>query len=138
MTSTNAEPHRSYSSLVTAQTSACLSWIPEFPWVQQTLAATALIARELAACFLLGAPQLRAPTLSCSQHGLFIQLDTPTHGSRRAMGPTVLLLVPWVPGTEFPTRPGGWPGQQPPSLFQNQSWMVQKQTKEGVGLHFRP
>lgn len=31
VSSTNTEPHRSYSSLVAAQTSACLSRMPEFP-----------------------------------------------------------------------------------------------------------
>lgn len=73
--STSTEPHRSYSSLVAAQTSACLSRMPEFPGASRHSLQQPL---SLGNCclFLLGPPQLPAPTLSCSQHVLFIQLET--------------------------------------------------------------
>lgn len=59
------------------------------------------------------------------------------------MGPAALALVPWVPGTQLPTRSRGCSGQQPPSLFQNQSCLPMeldgtKADLRGVRRHFRP
>ena len=60
-TSTNAEPRRSYSSLVPAQPSARPSRRAELPRVPPTLAAAALIAAELAACFCWALPSPLLP-----------------------------------------------------------------------------
>lgn len=136
MTSTNAEPHRSYSSLVSAQTSAWLSWIPEFPRVQQTLAAAALITGELAACFCSAHPSSLLPPYPVpSMCYLFSWILPPAEAG-----------WPWVP-PHCRRSPGPLVHSSPPApeaaLASNhhlcfktravyrQGWMVQKQTEEG-------
>lgn len=59
--STNTEPHRGYSSLVAAQTSACLSRMAEFPRGQQTLCCSSPYRWKTAACSCLALPSSLLP-----------------------------------------------------------------------------
>lgn len=128
--STNTEPHRSYSSLVAAQTSACLSGCQNSLGASRRSLQQPLLL-ENCCLFLLSPPQLPALTLSCSQHVLFIQLETPT---RKQTG-TGLPLVP----VSLAHR-SHCPGQEPVSLCHTQSCSptagVQQQVR-GVGIHLR-
>lgn len=100
--STNTEPHRSYSSLVAAQTSACLSRMPEFPGGQQTLTAAALIAGEL-----LPVPAQPSPA-PCSHLILFPACVIYSAGdSHPEAGWHWAATGPRVPGTQIPLP---WPG----------------------------
>lgn len=99
---TNTEPHRSYSSLVAAQTSACLSRMPEFPGGQQTLTGAALIAGEL-----LPVPAQPSPA-PCSHLILFPACVIYSAGDSHPEGGWHWAAPgPAVPGTQLPLP---WPG----------------------------
>lgn len=92
------------------------SWIPELPWVQQTLAAAALITAALAACSCLALPSscshlILFPACVIYSAGYSHPWEQAGSGSRHAS------LVPWVPDTQLPTHPRACPSQQPLSLF---------------------
>lgn len=131
MTSTNVEPHWSSSSLVAAQTSAWLSWIPEFPWAQQSVAAAALIAGELAACFCPALPSSLLPPYPVPSMCYLFSWILPLLGAAWQWAP---LHCPWSPGSLVHSSPpaGGCPCQQLQPLLQNQSWMVQKEGSDSI------
>lgn len=134
--STTVEPHRSYSSLVTAQTSAWLSWTPEFPRVQPTLAAAALIAGELAACFCSALPSSLLPPYPVPSTSYLFSWILPPVG---AGWPRVPPRCCWSPGSPAHSSPPApelpWPATTAfcfkTSAVSRQSWMVHKQTEEG-------